>query len=471
MATIASLEYFLQKIPFKEKARFRAAYVFAREQLSGVLRRSGENYFVHGAEVAQALFEINPDPSLARVLLLHDLLVHPEGAALLKISPLTAEEKKLVQRMHALRRLNIDQDTHDLDYVITEFSQDGRLLVMRMAHRLNDIRHIDRFSNFLKNHIANESLHMYTAIAGRLGLHAWRYEMEDLCFRLLYPDIARRLDEQFKASADLDRTCLHHTRDFLTKEFRKNKVSPRIEMRIKSVYSTYRKMVEKKRGFHELTDRLALRIVVDDLEDCYRVLGMVHRIMHPIPGKLKDYIGAPKQNGYQSLHTVVYPLPGVTEQPMEIQIRTQEMDSVCEYGVAAHHLYKEKASVLGTHRARVDLFRNLEILKTQARSPEEFETALRNYFKEEQLLIFDSANHLYHLKKPATALDFACLVYGKRCSRLKKVRVNGRDQILSTPLHDGDVVEVQFGRLFSYERQWRSLVLHQKSKEVLKALR
>ncbi len=471
MIEAVPLQYFLKKMDSLKAAHFEEVYSFSELHLKSVLRRSGENYFVHGSEVARTFFEITPDLDLAEVLLLHDLLVHPNGSSLLKKAPLSKEQKKLVEQMHALRRLNIDANTQDLDYVINEFSSDGRLLILRMAHRLNDVRHIKRFDDALQKHIAHESLHMYTAIAGRLGLHAWRYEMEDRCFHLLYPEVAEQLERQFEEARALDETCLQHTQDFLTKALAERKIKTTIQLRIKSLYSTYRKMAQKKRDFLELTDRLALRIIVEDAEDCYRVLGAVHHVMHPIPGKLKDYIGAPKENGYRSIHTVVYPLPGVTEQPIEIQIRTYQMDDYCEYGIAAHHLYKENSYALETHSARVNLFRNLAVLKTKARSPQEFATALRTYFDEGSLLVFDEENNLYHLKKPATALDFACLVYGKRCGRLKKIRINGRERRLDTLLRDGDVVETQFGRTFSFVREWRSLCHLPQSKALLKELK
>lgn len=470
MDPVTAFKKCLKLIPTAERARFNEVFEFSKKHLSPLSRRSGENYFQHGAEVAATLHDTQPDLSLCRVLLLHDLLVHPNGENLLKKAPLSSEEKRLVRHMHELRRLNIDKDTKDLDFVILEFSQDSRLLLMRMAHRLNDLRHIDRFEDPLKTQILSESLHMYTAIAGRLGLHAWRYEMEDLCFRRLYPTLAQKLAQEFEKVKVLDEACLEHTKHYLLKEIRAKNIEATVELRIKSIYSTYRKMVQKKRSFHELTDRLALRIIVNQRDECYPILGIVHRLMHPIPGKLKDYIGAPKENGYRSLHTVVYPLPGVTEQPIEIQIRSWEMDAECEYGVAAHHLYKERTSNLTSNFSRVNLFRNLEILKTEARSPAEFETALLSYFNEDIVLVFDAKNHLYHFKKPATALDFVCLVHGKRCGRLKSVHINGRERSLHTLLHDGDVVDAQFGRQWVYDRKWRSLVQHERSKEVLKQL-
>jgi GTP pyrophosphokinase len=189
--------------------------------------------------------------------------------------------------------------------------------------------------------------------------------------------------------------------------------------------------------------------------------------MHPIPGKLKDYIGAPKENGYRSIHTVVYPLPGVTEQPIEIQIRTEEMDKECEYGTLNHSDYKHFLYTLRTQPTRVQLFRNLETLRHEARSPKQFAVALRTYFDDDHLAIFDAKNNLYHMKEPVTALDFVCHAFGKRCAFLRSVRINGRELSMDSLLHDGDTVEPVFGRKRNLQKNWASLCRSSFSEELI----
>ena len=231
-------------------------------------------------------------------------------------------------------------------------------------------------------------------------------------------------------------------------------------MRIKSLYSTYRKMVLKQRTFDQITDRLALRIIVDTLDDCYRALGIVHRHLHPIPGKLKDYIGAPKENGYQSIHSVVYPLPGVTEQPIEIQIRARDMHHACEFGTAAHGQYKESVYALQSQTSRVNLFRNLESLREESRDPKQFEQALRKYFREDHIAVFDARNNLFHFRKPASVLDFVCHVYPSRFHLLKEVFLNGRRRTPDTRLEDGDTVDAVFGRSPRIAKEWMYACCH-----------
>jgi GTP pyrophosphokinase len=337
-----------------------------------------------------------------------------------------------------------------------------------MAHRLNDIRHLDRFDPKIRKMIARETFHMYTSFAGRLGLNVWRHEMETVCFKILYPKVASHLEEKFAAKRELDLACLNVTRRFLIKKLRKYRLKASVEYRIKSLYSTYRKMMFKKRKFEELTDRLAIRILVNKIEDCYQVLGIVHKVMHPIPGKLKDYIGTPKENGYQSIHTVVYPMPGITEQPIEIQIRTREIHKASEYGISAHYQYKDSVYSLQSGATQVNLFRNLEILRREVASPQQFEAALRTYFDENRLLIFDEKNNLYHIKRPASALDFAFQVHIEKFSHIRSIVVNGRIDSFDRLLKDGDVVRVNFSDKPTLRKEWINACLQNQTKKFIK---
>lgn len=455
-------------LPAGEKQKVHAASRFGMEHLSALRRRSGESYAEHGQEVAMTLRGLSDDPSLLSVALLHDLLVHPEGECLLNASPLTEDERRLIREMHPLRRLQIDENTRDLDTALDAFTTDERLLPLRMAHRLNDIRHLERFGKRLRSRIARETLHMYSAIAGRLGMHVWRHEMEDRCFRFLYPHVVTQLEKQFTACRTADDACLRHGKRFLLKKFRDEGLVCHIDGRVKSFYSTYRKMLVKRRPFHELTDRLALRLIVQTQDDCYRALGVVHACMHAIPGKLKDYIGVPKENGYRSIHTVVYPLPGVTEQPMEIQIRSEQMHRDCEYGTAHHGSYKNGLYALRSHATHVQIFRNLQSLREESHSPKQFEEALRTYFNESHIALFDPGNTLYHLKKPVTALDFVCHAYGKRVKYLNRVRINCRERPSMTELQNGDVIEAHFGRELRVREEWIPACRHRASRLLLR---
>ncbi len=453
-----------------KRKEIQKAYVFSEEHLSSVPRRDGLDYFVHGYEVASTLQESVRDASLVKVALLHDILAHGDGEELLRKAPLQQGERAMVRSMFDLRHLHIDQNTRDLDKFVSAISEEERLLPLRMAHRLNDVKHLSRFHSELQNKIAHESLYMYAAIAGRLGMHKWRYEMEDICFSLLHPKMAQRLRMKFQEYDDLDRVCLDHASAFLQKVIRGARISAIVERRLKSLYSTYRKMLLKRRKFEELTDRLAIRIVTKSLDDCYRCLGLVHSHMNPIPGKLKDYIGAPKENGYRSIHTVVYPLPGITEQPIEIQIRTEEMHDICEFGEAAHEEYKNKRYSLRTGRARVDLMKNFQILRMKGRSPSQFARTLRKYFDENQIAVFDEKNNLYHLERPSTILDFLCVAYPQKLERLGKILLNGRIAALDNQLRDGDVVNARYGKRRTIEGRWANACLRGENAKLIRKI-
>lgn len=443
---------------------------FSRSTLDALNRRSGESYAVHSHEVAAVLREVTEDAALLSVALLHDVPVHPEGESVLQCAPITEEQRNLVLEMHKLRRLHIDELTQDLDKALQAFAGDSRLLPLRMAHRVNDVRHLQRFDKTLQKALGRETLHMYSAIAGRLSMHRWRHEMEDACFLLLQPEAADSLKAEFQHHQSADERCLKHVKDLLSKAFQLQEIDAEISSRTKSLYSTYRKMVVKRRKFEELTDRLALRILVPKMEDCYRALGIVHTTLHPMPGKLKDYIGAPKENGYQSIHTVIFPLPGVTEFPIEIQIRTPEMHEHNELGSARHSDYKHSLYPFHSRLARVDLFRNLLTLRDSARSPEQFERALRTYFNEKQIAIFDEKNTLFHLPSPVTALDFACRTSEKRIRSLKSVKVNGHAAPLDVQLKNGDTVECIFTRTQTLREDWVQACKQASSRKLIREI-
>jgi GTP pyrophosphokinase len=433
---------------------------YAERHLSDINRRSGEDYAWHGLELAMTLKESIADVDILKVAVLHDLLVHPNGETLLREAPLNPEQKRLVGFMSVLRKLNIDTDAKDLDRLLNAMMENGQLITLRMAHRLNDIRHLERFSEGIIKKITRESLHMYTAIAGRLGMHAWRSEMEDICFRSTQPHIYATIDDKFKAYQKLDEACFGQTEVFLKEQLKKAGLTCRIEKRVKGYYSTYRKMVIKNRRFEDLTDRLAIRVIVPEVRDCYIALGIIHGCTHPIPGKLKDYIGIPKENGYSSIHTVIYPLRGITEQPMEIQIRSEDIHQMCEYGPASHGEYKTNMYSLISPHTRVDLIRNLESLRQETVTPKQFEEVLRKYFQEDHIPVFDQLNNLIHIKKPATAMDFVAEIHDRRLHMLKAVKINGRYCSLDTPLKNGDIVEPFFGRTVAIQTKWLSACHH-----------
>lgn len=442
---------------------------YSKRFLTSVARRREENYAQHGIRVFKTLKEISNDPSLYSICFLHDLLVHPNGQKLLKKAPLTNLEKNIVKKLYHLRNLSIDSNIKDLNRAISYFSTDYRILLIRMAHRLSDIRRIESFENKkISKKNARETLHMYSPLAGRLGLHKWHHEMEDICFKYLFPKIARKLEKKFAFYKKSDKECLHHTGEFIKHELTKNNIECRLEYRIKTIYSTYKKMVSKNRKFEEITDRLAIRIITKTKDECYLSLGVIHSIMHPIPGRLKDYIGAPKENGYQSIHTVVFPLPKMANRPIEIQIRSDEIHEKCELGIASHFYYKKNSYYMRYDtKTKASLLKSLEIIKHEAAGIKKFSHILQHYFDSNQVIVYDSRNKIYHLNKPASILDFVCIYYKKRVKYLKSVKINGIISSFDTILEDGDVIEVQFQKKKSFSKNWVKMCHHKRARNLL----
>ncbi|EKE11099.1 MAG: GTP pyrophosphokinase [uncultured bacterium] len=437
--------------------------------LNTLKRKKANGYTQNGVLLMKTLKEITNDPSLLSICLFYDVLNYPEGKKILKNSNLSKSEQIIIKKLHSLENLSIDSNIKDINKALRYFSADYRILILRITHRLLDIRNLEKFSQKKAKKIAQETLHMYVPLASRLGLHKWRHEMEDICFKYLFPRIAKKLERKFDFYRENDISCLKHTEKYIKQKLTESGIKCTLENRIKSIYSTYRKMIVKNRKFDELTDRLAIRIIVAKKDTCYRALGVIHSIMHPIPGKFKDYIGTPKENGYQSIHTVVFPLPNVTNMPIEIQIRSKEMHKECEFGVASHFHYKKDSYTMRYNKkTRADLIKNLEIIKHESpTSTQKLSHLMQSYFRGDQVLVFDSKNRVYHLTKPASALDFVCIHYKKKIAYLKSVKINGILGSLETLLQDGDVVEAQFQEKKSFSKRWIKMCHREQSKKML----
>jgi GTP pyrophosphokinase len=457
----------LKQFNKKEKAQIIPCLEYSKKHLTSLKRHDGTNYFIHSIEKLKILCEVTTEVSFIRLGLLHDILEHPNGKNLLEKSPLTKEEKVFIKQINSLRKLKLDRNKSDLNRVVNTFIQDPRFMILRTAHRLNDIRNVNRFPKNYQKKIAKETLYIYTSLAGRMGLHAWRYEMEDRSFKTLHPIIAKRIEAKYQEAESIDEICLAQTVEYLKDIFKKKKIKVKIETRIKSLFSTYRKMLLKKKKFNELNDRLAIRLITETIPQCYRILGIVHTNTHPIRERLKDYIGSPKENGYQSIHTGIYPMPGITERPIEIQIRTHTMHFECEYGIAAHFKYKDTNYLVSSARHNVDVFRNLKMLKMEENDPKNFKKAITNYLHKKNIIIFDNQNNIYYFKKPTTALDFAIIVYDKKFTKIKTIKVNGLEKNFDNLLEDGDVVEVAFKRENTINKNWKKYCYRKRSLKLI----
>lgn len=425
--------------------RLKDLFDLSQKYLQSIKRRSGESYSSHGLEVANTVYECMHDPELMGVALLHDLLVHKEGEDILDQSILTDQERDLIRNMNQLRRLHIDLEVADLNRVLNSFLDDYRLLILRMAHRLNDIRHLDRFSPDLKAQIALETLSVYAALAGRMGLNSWKHELEEVSFKTLYPKIYDQLLLNRKSSEKIDLKNLEHLSRFIKEKMKTHGISGEVSYRIKAPFSIYQKMTLKNLRYQDISDRLGVRIVVGSIMECYRALGVVQTCLKPISGRLKDYIAFPKENGYQSIHTVVSALPGEGAQVFEIQIRTKEMDQWSSFGNAAHGGYKAKAKSITRTTFKASLIKSIRRASAYAsKNSNQVNYLLEKTLNHRQIIVFDPDQNAFPVKSASNALDFVLKYHSKNFNQVDEIRINGKKLPLNTVLQDGDIIEVIF---------------------------
>jgi GTP diphosphokinase / guanosine-3',5'-bis(diphosphate) 3'-diphosphatase len=434
---------------------------FAREHLRAIPRQIDGNYATHSIRVAETVAEMTTDPVLLRVALLHDLLAHADGETLLRQSPLTREERDLARKMFMLRHLRLDSNMEQLETALYAFIEQPKVLPLRIAHRLHDIRQLEEFPSDSAQHIATETLSIYCAIAQRFGFSAWRREMEDRCFRLLQPQEAAATQAMIDRVHGSEMGDLRRAKTFLSKHFRNAGIAAQIHCKTKCLYTTHSKMEREQIPFDGLHDRLQIRVIVGRSDWCYAALSVVHSIFSPMPGLLQDFIGSPKDNGYRSIDTFVYPCAGVTSRPLDISIRTAQMHDECEFGIG------KGGRLAITRNTWLDLLHHLHVRGHEMQAPWQFAELLRGYFAG-GIGLYDSKHNFYRLRPPVTALDFACHVYGSACAGLQSVSRNGVQCPLDTPLKNGDTVGARFSPATRVSKEWIDACRHDSSKDVIR---
>lgn len=432
------------------------AYYFAERAHRGQARRSGEQYIHHPIEVANTLAELQMDASSIMAALLHDVIEDSAATKEDLVEQFGEEVGSLVDGVSKIGRIQFNSreqaEAENLRKMLMAMSQDVRVIIIKLADRLHNMRTLGVMGSLKRRRISKQTLEIYAPIANRLGLYHWARELQDLCFRHLYPKrhyaISKAIEARSgnrKAIVEKLQTALHITLEKAgLKDFE-------IEGRQKTVYSIYRKMRKKRRSFDELHDIYGFRIIVKSLDECYRVLGIIHNGYKPIPGRFADYVAIPKANGYQSLHTVVF---GPLGDNIEVQIRTVEMNQVAEAGVAAHWVYKsgETDVAPSNHLARQWL---LDLLDPDHHSgnPIEFLEHLKTDLYPDEVYVFTPKGDIKKMPRGSTALDFAFAVHtlvGMHCTG---ARINKGLVSLPTVLNNGDQVEI-----ITSENSWPTAV-------------
>ena len=438
----------------------RKAYELADEAHKEQKRVNGDPYILHPLAVAEILADMEIDTTTITASLLHDVVEDTEYM-LEDIERIFGKEVAfLVDGVTKLNRLDYrtkeDQQVNRMRKMFLAMAKDIRVVVIKLADRLHNMRTLKYMRSEKQKRIAQETLEIYAPLAHRLGIFNIKWELEDLSFRYMEPDKYYDLVDQMKEKRKVREEIVNEAIDVLKKTLTESSISFEINGRPKHFYSIYKKMKKDNRDLSQIYDLYAIRVIVDTVQDCYGVLGIVHSLWKPLPYRFKDYIAMPKPNNYQSLHTTVI---GTRGQPVEIQIRTWDMHHIAEYGVAAHWRYKEgRASQKATgFDEKMGWLRNL--LEWQDTSnPQEFVNALKLDAFSDEVFVFTPRGDVIDLPQGAIPIDFAYRIHTDVGHRCVGAKVNGKIVPLDYALKNGDIVEVITSKTGKPSLDWLKIV-------------
>ncbi|RCL45438.1 MAG: bifunctional (p)ppGpp synthetase/guanosine-3',5'-bis(diphosphate) 3'-pyrophosphohydrolase [Halieaceae bacterium] len=431
-------------LPLEQAQLVRRAYYYSEQAHYGQIRRSGEPYVTHPLAVASILARMHMDAQSLMAALLHDV-IEDTGVNKEDISAQFGEEvAELVDGVSKLTHVEFDsvelRQAENFQKMTLAMAKDIRVILVKLADRLHNMRTLGVLNREKIKRIASETLDIYAPIAMRLGMNEVRMEFEDLGLKALYPMRARRLDAARRSASGNRKHLVDQIRNQLSQTLNREGLNATVVGREKHLYSIYNKMKAKRKSFSQVMDIFAFRLIVDSVDDCYRALGMVHSLYKPVPGEFKDYIAIPKANGYQSLHTVLKGMHGV---PVEIQIRTHEMEDMANNGIAAHWLYKseETGASISHTRAREWVQGLLEMQQRAGDSLEFIENVKIDLFPDE-VYVFTPRGDILELPKGSCALDFAYAVHSDIGNHCVAARVSNQLVPLSEPLESGATIEI-----------------------------
>ncbi len=423
----------------------RRAYFYAEQAHDGQRRRSGEAYVTHPLAVASILADMHMDHQSLMAAMLHDV-IEDTGIAKEALNAQFGETvAELVDGVSKLTQMNFETkaeaQAENFQKMAMAMARDIRVILVKLADRLHNMRTLDAMPHEKSRRIAKETLEIYAPIANRLGMHNMRVEFEDLGFKAMHPMRSERIRAAVRRARGNRKEIVAKIEESIQMCLQREGMEGEVIGREKHLYSIYQKMRGKRKAFNEIMDVYAFRIIVDKVDTCYRVLGAVHNLYKPLPGRFKDYIAIPKANGYQSLHTTLFGMHGV---PIEIQIRTREMEEMANNGIAAHWLYKSNDDEVpkGNHaRARQWVKGVLELQQRAGNSLEFIESVKIDLFPDE-VYVFTPKGRIMELPKGSTAVDFAYAVHTDVGNTCIACRINRRLAPLSQALESGSTVEI-----------------------------
>jgi len=457
------LEEIIEKVlaysPSADVEIIRKAYVFSAVVHQGQTRVSGEPYMIHPLEVANILTGIMMDSQTIATGLLHDT-VEDTHTTIEKIEELFGQEvAALVDGLTKISRITFekkrDQEAENFRKMILAMSKDIRVILIKLADRLHNMRTLGALAPEKQKKIARETLDIYAPLANRLGIGWIKTELEELSFKYLEPERCEALSERLSKEWNVRHDYIVQVKDIIERKLVEHNVAGEVSGRPKQLFSIYKKMQDQDVEFENINDIIAFRVLVKSIRECYEVLGIVHSTWKPVPGRFKDYIAIPKGNMYQSLHTTVVGPYGVR---MEVQIRTEEMHRVAENGIAAHWKYKEGGAFDGKDDKRFAWLRQLLESQTELKDSDEFMESLKVDLFSEDVFVFTPKGDIKEFPAGGTVVDFAYAIHtdvGNRCSG---ARVNGKMVPFKYKLHSGDVVEIITSANHHPSKDWLSFV-------------
>ena len=443
--------------------KIRQAFEFAKTSHKGQFRATGEDYITHPLAVAEILINMKLDSATIMTALLHDV-VEDSQVTLRDIKKLFGNEiSKLVDGVTKLKKIELKfglAHAENFRKLLVSSSDDIRVLLVKLADRLHNIRTINGIKDKNKRlRICKETLEIYAPLAERLGIVGIQNELEEKCFDIIKPETKKSIDKRLEFIYSEDSINIPYIKKELTAILNKNHVASKISGRKKTCYSIWQKMQLKKVGVDDLSDIMAFRIIVGSTSDCYKTLSLLHQKYTAVMGRFKDYISAPKRNGYQCLHTS---LIGPKKRKIEIQIRTQEMDEYAENGIAAHWVYKNRTS----HKEGIKYKWVRELLQIIEGSsdPEEFLEHTKLEMYNDQVFCFTPKGMLINLPRGASAIDFAYAVHSEVGNSAVGVKINNKSRLLATELKNGDQVEILMSSSSYPDPKWLDGCLTGKAK-------
>ncbi|ANM09866.1 UNVERIFIED_ORG: guanosine-3',5'-bis(diphosphate) 3'-pyrophosphohydrolase [Rhizobium aethiopicum] len=461
--------------PDANEALLNKAYVYAMQKHGQQKRASGDPYISHPLEVAAILTDMHLDESTIAVALLHDT-IEDTTATRAEIDELFGEDiGRLVEGLTKIKKLDLvtkkAKQAENLRKLLLAISDDVRVLLVKLADRLHNMRTLDHMSADKRARISEETMEIYAPLAGRMGMQDMREELEELSFMHMNPEaydtVTKRLEELSKRNEGIVKKIEAELRDLLVAS---GLTSAYVKGRQKKPYSVFRKMQSKSLSFEQLSDVYGFRLIVEDIPSCYRALGIVHTRWRVVPGRFKDYISTPKQNDYRSLHTTIV---GPSSQRIELQIRTKRMHEIAEFGIAAHTLYKDGATnadgdILSRESNAYSWLRHTIEALAEGDSPEEFLEHTKLELFQDQVFCFTPKGKLIALPRGATPIDFAYAVHTNIGDTTVGAKINGRIMPLVTRLANGDEVEIIRSGVQVPPAAWEEIVVTGKARAAIR---